>query len=97
MLKNRKIIIPTEEEDLALTAAALGDPDAQPMTDQQLAQFSPLRGRGRPKSDNTKVATNVRYDRDLLDAFKATGDGWQTRMNKALRDWAELRGLLPKS
>ena len=26
-------------------------------------------------------------DADVVDAFKATGKGWQTRMNAALRDW----------
>jgi uncharacterized protein (DUF4415 family) len=29
----------------------------------------------------------VRYDADIVAAFKATGKGWQTRMNEALRDW----------
>ncbi|HEY5801089.1 MAG TPA: BrnA antitoxin family protein, partial [Burkholderiaceae bacterium] len=25
------------------------------------------------------------------DAFRATGDGWQTRMNDALKDWLKTR------
>ena len=29
----------------------------------------------------------VRYSPDVLAAFRATGAGWQTRMNDALRDW----------
>jgi len=29
----------------------------------------------------------VCYDADVVEAFKATGKGWQTRMNAALRDW----------
>jgi hypothetical protein len=28
-----------------------------------------------------KEAVNERYDRYLLDAFRAGGNGWQTRMN----------------
>ena len=43
--------------------------------------------RGRPKADNTKKALTVRYDADIVEAFKATGKGWQTRMNAALREW----------
>ena len=43
--------------------------------------------RGRPKAKNTKLALTVRYDIEVIDAFKATGKGWQTRMNAALRDW----------
>jgi len=29
----------------------------------------------------------VRYDADVVEAFKATGEGWQTRMNAALKNW----------
>ena len=43
--------------------------------------------RGRPKVDSKKQALTVRYDADVVAAFKATGRGWQTRMNHALRDW----------
>ena len=43
--------------------------------------------RGRPKAVQTKQALTVRYDADIVAAFKATGKGWQTRMNEALRDW----------
>jgi uncharacterized protein (DUF4415 family) len=42
---------------------------------------------GRPKTENPKRALTVRYDADIIDAFKASGAGWQTRMNDALRDW----------
>ena len=35
----------------------------------------------------TKRAVTVRYSPDVLDAFKATGAGWQTRMDAALKDW----------
>ena len=58
------------------------------------AAESLLKKRGRPPGENNKVATNVRYDRDLVEAFKATGEGWQTRMNDALRDWAKSHGLI---
>lgn len=43
--------------------------------------------RGRPKAGSTKLALTVRYDADVVEAFKATGKGWQTRMNAALKDW----------
>ena len=43
--------------------------------------------RGRPKSPSVKQSLTVRYDRDIIDAFKASGRGWQSRMNDALRDW----------
>ena len=43
--------------------------------------------RGRPKMESPKQALTVRYDAEVVDAFKATGKGWQTRMNEALKDW----------
>jgi uncharacterized protein (DUF4415 family) len=42
---------------------------------------------GRPPSERTKLSLTVRYDEDIVATFKATGRGWQTRMNNALRDW----------
>lgn len=44
------------------------------------------RSRGRPKSDNAKVAVKLRLDPDLLAVLRATGDGWQTRVNRILRE-----------
>ncbi len=42
---------------------------------------------GRPKAESTKLSLTIRYDAEVIEAFKATGKGWQTRMNAALRDW----------
>ncbi len=42
---------------------------------------------GRPKAAVTKVATTIRFDAEVIDAFRAAGPGWQSRMNSALRDW----------
>lgn len=44
------------------------------------------RGRGRPTVPTKRPTLNMRVDADVLDAFKATGPGWQTRINAALRD-----------
>ena len=49
--------------------------------------------RGRPSGSGSKQSTTVRFDTDVLAAFKATGKGWQTRMNNALRDWLKERQL----
>lgn len=35
----------------------------------------------------TKIATTIRLSPDVMDAFKATGAGWQTRIDAALKDW----------
>ena len=82
-------VLPTAQEDAAITQAAMQDPDARPYTDEEWATLKPTRGRGRPAGSGTKVATSLRLDRDLLQAFKDTGEGWQTRLNDALREWAK--------
>lgn len=44
----------------------------------------PLR-RGRPKSDAPKQAVSLRLDPDVLEKLRATGPGWQSRVNDILR------------
>jgi uncharacterized protein (DUF4415 family) len=46
--------------------------------------------RGRPKSADRKEAVNLRLDADVLEFFRKTGPGWQTRINEALRKAAGL-------
>lgn len=43
--------------------------------------------RGRPPVANPKEHLNIRLDADIVDAFRRTGSGWQTKLNDALRDW----------
>jgi uncharacterized protein (DUF4415 family) len=43
--------------------------------------------RGRPVSANPKAHVNLRLDPDVVAAFRATGRGWQTRLNSALKEW----------
>jgi uncharacterized protein (DUF4415 family) len=42
---------------------------------------------GRPPKEMPKEQISVRYDADVIAAFRATGEGWQTRMNEALRTY----------
>ena len=43
--------------------------------------------RGRPLSAHPKAHVNLRLDTEVVTAFRATGRGWQTRLNAALKDW----------
>lgn len=43
-------------------------------------------GRGQQK-EPVKQLVSVRYSQEVINKFKATGTGWQTRMDKALLDW----------
>ncbi len=81
----RILELPSPEEDAQITAAALTDPDNLPLTDEELQQFR--RTRGRPQGSGKKEQVTLRIDTEILEQFKATGNGWQTRINDALRDW----------
>ena len=45
------------------------------------------RARGRPKAEGTKERITIRLSPEVVQRFRATGDGWQTRIDAALKDW----------
>ena len=51
-----------------------------------------IQTRGRPKSATTKEPVKLRLDADVLAALRASGDGWQTRINDTLRASLRLAG-----
>ncbi|MFO1433386.1 MAG: BrnA antitoxin family protein [Candidatus Competibacteraceae bacterium] len=51
---------------------------------EKLAERRRQRG---PQKAPLKVPTTIRFDADVLAALKATGKGWQTRVNQVVRDW----------
>ena len=65
------------------------DEDDRPATEEELsAAIESYRAkRGRPAGSGNKEQVAIRLDNDVLAAFRASGAGWQTRMNAALRDW----------
>lgn len=42
--------------------------------------------RGQQKTP-TKVSVTLRYSPEVVKYFKETGDGWQIRMDEALKEW----------
>ncbi|ECK6865719.1 BrnA antitoxin family protein [Salmonella enterica subsp. diarizonae] len=69
------------------------DPDDAPELDDAffsgaaLYEGEKLVRLGRPKAINPKIRVTFRCSPEVVEAFRATGDGWQTRMNAALKDW----------
>ncbi|EOV0284151.1 BrnA antitoxin family protein [Salmonella enterica] len=85
-------ILPSDEEDAKIRKAAKSDQDTMLLEDENIklfpySQLKTLRRKGRPVTDCPKVSVNIRYSPEVVDAFRATGSGWQTRMNAALKDW----------
>jgi len=85
-----------DAEEGRIQAMIASDPDAPEATDEQLAQARPfaeafpalaenIRKGGRPRAERPKLAVSIRLDQDVVDRFKSSGPGWQSRMNDALR------------
>jgi uncharacterized protein (DUF4415 family) len=43
--------------------------------------------RGRPKAAVTKEHITIRQPPEVVARFRASGDGWQTRVDAALKEW----------
>ena len=71
---------------LPITPAQYGE--IPELTEQWFGEAEPhIGGRkvGRPRSPNRKVALKLRLDPDVVQAFRATGPGWQSKINATLR------------
>ncbi len=95
----RKLERNTPAEELAIQAGIDADPDAREWTAEDVAHAVPAaqamppdlyrdlverRVRG-PGKAPAKELISVRLDRDLLEALRASGPGWQARINETLR------------
>lgn len=88
----------SDAEEARVQEMIASDPDAREITDEQMAGVKPFAEAfpalvenmrknvgGRPRSANPKVAVSLRLDSEVVAKFKATGPGWQSRMNDVLR------------
>ena len=86
----------TDAEEAAIQAQISSNADAAEATDAELAQAKSFgevfpdmmeairRGRGRPAIANPRKQISLRLDGDVIEKFKSTGKGWQSRVNEAL-------------
>jgi uncharacterized protein (DUF4415 family) len=65
-----------------LLAEALSDPDALPLTDEELALFERV---------EVKTPVSIRLDEEVLDYFKSSGRGYQTRINAVLKSYVKAQ------
>lgn len=93
----RTLILPTQEEELEINAGIAADPDTSEWSEEDFKRAIPfsalpksmqaiLTGNGELTAPK-QVSTTINFDTEVLDAFKATGKGWQTRINDALKEW----------
>jgi uncharacterized protein (DUF4415 family) len=74
------------------------DGEVRELTASDLKQFRParealpetllakLKVRG-PQKSPTKERITIRLSPEVVQRFRATGEGWQTRVDSALKDW----------
>ena len=85
--KQRTTVIDSSGDVRELTAADMrGFKPASEVLPLALQKTLGVRPRG-PQKMPTKVSTTIRLSSDVVQAFRATGDGWQTRVDAALKDW----------
>lgn len=101
MPKTKRIPELTDEEEARIQAGIAADPDNPEWTEEDFAKARPARevlpptlyealtrrkpGQRSPGRKPAKVSVTLRLDPDVVAAFKASGAGWRTRVNDALR------------
>ena len=75
-------ITPEEEAQLARIMAE-GDPDDIFPTDEEIE--AARRRRGRPPLESPRQQISIRLEPEVIAKFKATGPGWQRRINDILK------------
>ena len=61
-----------------------------------LLAMNQAKPRGRPKAEMTKERITIRLSPEVVQSFRATGDGWQTRIDAALKEWLKTHTLAPR-
>ena len=90
--KDRRL---TPKEKAALAKAVVVKKGGYPPVQAALAAKRKQGQRG-PQRSPTKQAVSIRYSPEVLDYFKATGAGWQTRIDNVLREWVAKHPARPR-
>ena len=93
MKRRRTLIRPTPEEDAAITAAALSDPDNPPLTDEQMDRMRPARDVMPRELFERLTETRAVFvpEKTVATFKKAFGADWEEAMRDVLREAAERR------
>ena len=88
----------TDPEVLAFEAAVLRSLDQAQRGEGRVSSAAQIvaRREGRPAGSlkaAPKVSTTIRLSPDVVQAFKADGAGWQTRIDAALKDWLRTHAI----
>jgi len=84
----KTLILPSEQENSIINAGISLDSDTFELSPEQFQQLRPAK-MGRPPLENPKERITIRLSPDVVKAFRSTGNGWQTRIDAALKDWIQ--------
>ncbi len=92
MVSNSNLLEDDEVGDLSTIDAALFIPAHEVLPASLLKKLG-LRG---AQKAPTKERITIRLSPEVVQTFRATGDGWQTRMDAALQDWLKTHSPAPR-
>lgn len=90
----------SDEHEAGIQRKIASDPENPEWTNEEMMRARPFRevlpqlaasidraiaARGRPPAEKTKIPVTIRLDPDVVDFYRSTGKGWQSRMNDDLR------------
>lgn len=93
----RKLHPLTDEEEAEIQRQIAADPEDWESGEEDIAKAKPFaemfpelaesirRSRGRPPVEKPKQVVSIRLDQDVVSKFKATGKGWQAKINDVLK------------
>ena len=87
MTANKHALVPSLGSDMKRVERHVIEPaeyeELPELTDEMFARGVINKG-GRPRSENPKRLISIRLTEDVIQRWRATGPGWQTRMAEKL-------------
>ncbi len=78
------LTLPTPAENAAINAGIAADTDTYEVSS---TEFKQMRRIGRPITTTPKERITIRLSPDVVERFRASGKGWQTKVDAALKEW----------
>jgi uncharacterized protein (DUF4415 family) len=89
----KKVPLNTSAEDEAISAGIAADPDTVEFSDEMMVRATKRRpGQRGPQKTATKERISIALDPEILEFYRGTGKGWQTRINEDLTDLIKRAG-----
>lgn len=80
--------LPSDEDDAKIRKGIANDPDARELSAEEIKAMRPM---GRPKAERTKDSVTIRLSPEVTSYFRSTGKGWQTRVDKVLKEYVSAQ------